>query len=298
MRLLPLHNYTGALTDSSVSDLATLRYLRASLQSARIFGLDTLPSVPALNARLRAALAGGGGAIPIAMQYMPYASIRPEALQNNLLSVQNDQLYDVPGRSQSPYQPNVLFAAAPARLDAPTNSVAFVFRRNLFLSGDGRLPTSLALDFGDGNGYQATTWGQPLGTTYTSGGIKRIKVRVQFSTLVISDEQVGFSTETRESWFDFIVPEPATAARYGSNGGFDYLMPVTSSHYSAQINVRYGAGHTSLVKPLIVVEQYNIATVANGKLAHCNNSNNTVDEFLDRTEQPFTAPFNLRAVSE
>ena len=32
MRLLPLHHYAGALTDSSVCDLATLRYLRASLQ--------------------------------------------------------------------------------------------------------------------------------------------------------------------------------------------------------------------------------------------------------------------------
>ena len=39
--LLPLHHYAGALTDSSVSDLATRRYLRASLQSARIFGADT-----------------------------------------------------------------------------------------------------------------------------------------------------------------------------------------------------------------------------------------------------------------
>ena len=190
------------------------------------------------------------------MQYKPYAR-RPGALQDNLLRVQNDQLYDVPGRSQSPYQTNVLFAAAPARLDAPTNSVSFVFRRNLFLSGNGRLPTSLALDFGDGNGYRIARWGRSLSTVYAAGGSKRIKVRIEFVS-----------------------------------------SPPREEGASAHVNVRYGAGHTSLVKPLIVVEQYNIATVANGKLAHCNNSNNIVDEFLDRTEQPFTAPFNLNGSLE
>ena len=230
------------------------------------------------------------------MQYKPYAR-RPGALQDNLLRVQNDQLYDVPGRSQSPYQTNVLFAAAPARLDAPTNSVSFVFRRNLFLSGNGRLPTSLALDFGDGNGYRIARWGRSLSTVYAAGGSKRIKVRIEFVSSPPREEGAS-ATVTYESWFDLIVPEPAVAARYGDNGGFDYIVPITSSHASAHVNVRYGAGHTSLVKPLIVVEQYNIATVANGKLAHCNNSNNIVDEFLDRTEQPFTAPFNLNGSLE
>ncbi|RZK98101.1 MAG: hypothetical protein EOO62_26995 [Hymenobacter sp.] len=42
--------------------------------------------------------------LPLAVQCLPYASIRPEALQNNLLTAQNQQLYDVPGRAQSPYQ--------------------------------------------------------------------------------------------------------------------------------------------------------------------------------------------------
>ncbi|RZK28859.1 MAG: hypothetical protein EOO63_10320 [Hymenobacter sp.] len=47
VRLLPLANYNGTLTDSSLCDLATLRYLRASLASARIYGPDTLPTMPA-----------------------------------------------------------------------------------------------------------------------------------------------------------------------------------------------------------------------------------------------------------
>lgn len=275
VRLLPLRFFTGtALTDTNRTDMATLRYLRTTLASARVAGADTLPDVPTLNARLSAATASGGGAIPLVVQYMPYASIRPDALQNNLLAVQNGQVLDVPGRSQSPYRTNVLFAAAPARRDAPTGSVAFVFRRNLYLSGNGTLPTSIELDFGDGRGYQAATWGQPLRTTYSSAGTKQVKVRLTY--------RVFFSKETRESWFDFTVQSVAAASRYASGNDLEYTVPITSAHASAHIAVRYGAGHTALVKPLIVVEQYNIATVAEGKLEHCNNANNDIKSFLEK----------------
>ena len=77
------------------------------------------------------------------MQRLDYATLRPDAISAGLLTAQNDQLYDVPNRSASPYTVQTLFAAAPARNTVPTASVAFVFRRNLFLSGDGRLPSQL-----------------------------------------------------------------------------------------------------------------------------------------------------------
>ena len=83
----------------------SLHYLRAALRSARVTGTDTLPSLPELNRRLEARRQGPAGAPnPIAVQYMSYNRIRPDALQNNLLTVQNNQLYDVAGRSQSPGQ--------------------------------------------------------------------------------------------------------------------------------------------------------------------------------------------------
>lgn len=104
VRLLSLRPFDGTLTDSSRTTLEAWHYLRTTLRSARVLGTDTLPDVPAVNARLRAATASGGGAIPLVVQYLPYASIRPDALQLNLLQVQNNQVYDVPGRSQSPGQ--------------------------------------------------------------------------------------------------------------------------------------------------------------------------------------------------
>ena len=80
LRFLELRTYRGTLSDSSLTDQSVLRYLRLQLASSRVAGTDTLPGLPAFNARLRAAVAAASGAIPIAMQYLPYASIRPDAL--------------------------------------------------------------------------------------------------------------------------------------------------------------------------------------------------------------------------
>lgn len=55
------------------------------------------------NTRIATAKAAAGAVIFLSVQYLPYARIRPDALQNNLLRVQNEQVYDVAGRTQSPY---------------------------------------------------------------------------------------------------------------------------------------------------------------------------------------------------
>ena len=104
IRFLEPRYYNGIRSDSNLTDMDVLRYLRAQLRSSRVYGPDTLPGLPAFNARLKGASAAAGGAIPLAIECMAYASIVPGALQDNLLTVQNEQVYDVAGRSQSPYQ--------------------------------------------------------------------------------------------------------------------------------------------------------------------------------------------------
>lgn len=227
-----------------------LRYLRAQLRSSRVYGADTLPGLPAFNARVKGAVAAAGQAIPVAVQYHPYASIRPAALQNNLLRVQNEQVYDVAGRPQSPYQTNVLFAAAPALSYSRTNTVSFLFRRNLYLASNGAVP-SLSLDFADGRGYQPVTWGQPLATTYATAGAKRVKVKAVFSTPQApggTTARNGTSalalpvTVSYESHFDFQVQAVVAAARYDNSVGFPWYCQINNFRPGAEISVRYGRG--------------------------------------------------------
>ena len=286
VRFLRPFAYNGTLTDSSRTNMDVFRYLRAQLASSRVAGTDTLPDLPTFNNRLQAAVNAANRAIPIAMQYMTYASIVPNAVQDNLLTVQNEQVFDVAGRAQSPYQTNLLFAAAPEKAYSRTGTVSFLFRRNLFLfSGgiiDGTLPDSLSLDFGDGNGYRPVTWGQELATTYATAGTKRIKVKVHFTHTVGSGKFRFKLPEIRESWFDFRVLNAGAAARYGDSGQQAYYLRPPGNPYGATVTVVYGKNHgPHVVKPFIVVEQYNLAGAA-PHLVECNNANNTVELFLPK----------------
>jgi len=58
------------------------------------------------------------------VQRIDYATIRPDAFSQNLLIFQNQQVYDVAGRSASPYTAQTMFAAAPTRTYAPTGNVS------------------------------------------------------------------------------------------------------------------------------------------------------------------------------
>jgi len=141
----------------------------------------------------------------------------------------------------------------------------------------------------------------PLGTTYATGGRKRVRLK-----LVYISGKGGAASYTRESWFVLHVPAPASAARYAANlayspgAGIDQPFAPTTTyppaatdythHLGAMVNVRYGRGHTSIVKPFIVVEGYNTATIA-PHLTGNNNQNNTVEDFLKAIDR--AAPFDF-----
>jgi hypothetical protein len=101
----PVASFDGQLHDSTRADMSAFRHLFATALSSRVAGSEPLPDVPTFNQRvLAAAPATAGSPIPVAVQYIRYASLRPDAEAAGLVSLQNEQLYDVPGRSQSPYQ--------------------------------------------------------------------------------------------------------------------------------------------------------------------------------------------------
>ncbi len=315
--LAPLQNFDGwNLSDSSRADMDGFRHLYATAQSSRVAGADTLPSLSTFNRRvLAAAPTTSSGAIPIAVQYIGYASLREDAETAGLVRFQNEQLFDVAGRSESPYQTAVLFAAAPERTYSATPTVSLVLRRNLYLATGTLLTTSptLSIDFGDGQGYRAATWNQPLSTTYATSGTKRVKIQLSYP-YYSGRLRIPVADDVRESWFDLTVfaQAPAvanrggaTTANYpvdtppGSAEGFNQIFRPTYSppfradytdHLGATVNVRYGTGHTGIVKPFIVVEGYNTAKIA-PHLVGINNQNNTIVDFIREINR--TAPFNF-----
>ena len=252
--------------------------------SGNINGPSALPLLPDLNAALQAQ-AAASPAIPILVQRLDYATLRPDALTAGLLTAQNEQLYDVPGRTQSPYRVRTLFAAAPERNSVPTGNVSFVFPATLHVQSGGGSVQALSLDFGDGRGYLPATWGQPLAASYTTAGTKRVKVRVSYNAnrpvIESESEIIQPRTTTYESHFDLVVlapAAPAVASRYATDG-FDYYIPARAGiHSGGKVTVRFGGAQGSrnrITKPLIVAEGYDPSSIA-PKVQE----NYGIDEFL------------------
>lgn len=231
-RFLPLRLFNGALVDSSRTTLTLWRQLYATVVSGNINGPDDLPALADLNTQIRAQTAASG-AIPLVIQRLDYAALRPDAIQAGLLTGRNDQLFDVPNRPASPYLLKTLFAASPARNVAATGNVSFVFTQALHVQSGGGIPLAISLDFGDGRGYVTAAWGQPITTSYSMVGTKRVKVKVTYSTMILAGLTKPAPTPTLaaptnppivkppvynpppvsyESQFDLQVLDPAVAA--------------------------------------------------------------------------------------
>ena len=116
----------------------------------------------------------------VAVLFGQYASLKPTALSQNLLSVSYQQFYDVVGRSQSPYVQNNLFAAAVTEKYF-TDTVRLKWSTALYYSNTSASLQSISIDFKDGNGYQLIT---STGVTkvYTdSTGSKPVLYKAVFS---------------------------------------------------------------------------------------------------------------------
>lgn len=251
--LIPLDVFNNTLTDSSRTDAQVFRFLYATLYSSRIYGSNSMPTLATVNSRINTIKQTYPGAIPIAVMRWDYATIRPDAVSANLLRVQNEQLYDVAGRTQSPYLTKSVFAAAPARSYSQSGTVSFVFHQNItFNNGVALSLSKLSLDLGTGQGYKGVAWGTPITANYTTKGTKRIKVKFTYT-----------NGQEMQSHFDLEVLEAACpTCRYNTRIDSIPFAPVAGRHSGGTVHLRYGLDHTQLVRPLIVAEGYDASTIA------------------------------------
>lgn len=261
--LVPLDVFNGTLTDSSRTSPDGFRYLYATLYSAHVSGTQPLLSMQDYNARTAAAVAAvGPTVIPIMVQRVEYATVRPDAFSANLLAYSNGQVRDVAGRAQNPYLVRTAFAAAPTSSYSTTSTVSLVLSSALEVRSTGIPISNRYLDFGDGRGYLIATPDQPLTASYSTTGPKRIKVRYTYS-----------NTSILESWFDITVlniaasPAAATVGSggkgYSTLGTFDgRVNPVSGVRAGGTAYVILGASHTQITKPFIVAEGFDPSDVA------------------------------------
>lgn len=127
MEFLNLDNYTGAVMhDSNFVGLHEWRMLYTGLYSSQISSSNML-YLDTVN-RLINKYDQTSQSITFAGMYYKYQQLRDDAITANLMTTSNDRLYDVAGRTQSPYLNNELFAIAPIRQAFFTGSNSIIFR--------------------------------------------------------------------------------------------------------------------------------------------------------------------------
>ncbi|WP_179223113.1 DNRLRE domain-containing protein [Pontibacter ummariensis] len=250
---LPLDIFNGVLTDSNRVNMDAWRMAYASLYTSRIYGTNPLPTLASVNSTIES-VQSTTSAIPVAIAFSKYGYIKSDAISNNLLKLENEQLKDVSGRTQSPYAERFFFTASPVSNNSNSGSVSLVFKPELFYNTAGKAVQNLYVDFADGRGYVSASWNIPVSATYTSDGTKLIKVKVSFT-----------DNSSYECYSQLEVANATSVAlRYARTPDLIQPFAATGLHSGGEALISYGAGHSTITKPLIVVEGYDASDVAPG----------------------------------
>ncbi|MCC6413454.1 MAG: T9SS type A sorting domain-containing protein [Saprospiraceae bacterium] len=214
-----------------------------------------LPSPEVYLSRIKAL--SSDDTLPIAVLALRFDRIRPDAIDSNLLSYVDGQMFDVTGRTESPYFQDTVFAAMLLKGKTTSRSVSFTLPADLWFSNLSGSAPVISLDPGDGQGWRILSAGQTLATEYPSTGEKEVVIRLEYT---------GF---TRYSHSKLNVTEMGAGDR---NGGMIWPQDLYESmHITATESYMGLAGGATLhffynthncnsvkrmVRPLIVVEGY------------------------------------------
>ncbi len=89
-----LKTYNGILTDSNCVNAMAWHYIYASVYSAKIYGINTLPTPDSNYAVFNREAILNKNINPVSMLALNYSSLKPDAMDNNLFNISNNQLYD------------------------------------------------------------------------------------------------------------------------------------------------------------------------------------------------------------
>jgi hypothetical protein len=246
--------FNGVLSDSNKLDIATWRKVYATLYTARINGANPLGALATVNSTIETTEANFASLLPVPLLYADYNSIRPDAITASLLSASNNQLFDVPGRTQSPYYARSLFAAAPSIAYAYTSAPRVLFKPELFYNASSKTLNYINVDFGDGRGYLNAIWNTPLAGAYTTTGVKQIKIKVIFTDNTFVECYSSIE----------ILNLGSAQARFASPADATQPFNANANHAGGTAFIKYSSTNTiqKIKKPFIVVEGYDISSIA------------------------------------
>ena len=253
-----LKTYNGILTDSNVVNAMAWHYIYASVYSSKIYGTNTLPAPETNYTVFNSEAILNTNVNPVSMLALNYSSLKPDAVTNNLFTISNNQLYDVPGRPQSPYQLNTAFAAAPFYETDEDGVLSLIFKQNLFINTTGKTVSSLQVNFANGSGFVTAAWNTPISASYIDTGVKQLTFKINFTDA--TSLQCYSNVRILKAAGGPNVYQPSTITIP--------FNPTANNHSGGDITVQYSVNNTTPVgnrrfqKPLIVVEGFDVHDAA------------------------------------
>lgn len=248
-------NYTGAaIHDSNFVSMSEWRMLYAGLYGAQINANAHLLYLDTINRRINS-YNHTSDPISFIGLYYNYQQLKSTAVSGNLMTVTNEQLRDVAGRTQSPYDTKELFAIAPIRQVAYKGNNQFMMRSSMFFGNTGKTISTIEVSPKGTATYQLVTLNTPFTVNYDSAGFYNMNFRITYvggvvkyghtKMAVYNTPSTGGPNARFAGWPITNTAVTATKAYLGTFGEGD-------------ITVEYGINNTSheIKKPLIVVKGF------------------------------------------
>lgn len=194
-----------------------------------------------------------GDAIPLAVFHYDYHRIMENAVDLNLLTIQDSQLHDVPNRPQSPYLLQKAFGVTPLLSVSDTLDITFSLPDSLVFTNT----TGIALfevDLDEGNGYQTLGFNQTITVNYEEEGEKELLFKV---TLVDSTISYGHAVfYARGTGINSNFQNNDTNKDYSSLPDTTIVIPATTNHDSGNLQIGFACSDLGLRKPLLYIQGY------------------------------------------
>ncbi len=189
------------------------------------------------------------GNVPIGILHFSYDQIKDYALDSSLLTMVDNQLFDVLEVEESPYLVKDLFLATPLKSAQHSLSFNYVLDTSLFYHNQTAEIDSITIDVADGNGIQLVTFGQNIPVIYGEPGIKIIEITIYYddSTEFVCQSKIGVFPPSNSLY-------PLSADMMWETTAVE---PYLDTLGKADISVYFACGHDKLIKPLIWVEGFN-----------------------------------------
>lgn len=262
------------VSDSSHVNMATMELI---LQSLRNTAVGVKPFGQVSNIISQMSTTFNAGTNPVGIVLYEYNSIKPTALAENLLTYSElNGVQDVYVNNvwQNPYESKVIAAFTPYMNVMRNQTVVYSFDSSFRFTN--RNISSIQFDAGDGVGYRTVYNGGNVQVTYSTTGLKVLKLKIYYD---------GNQVAECRSNIDIEAPITVNSPSFVVDATQSFTASASYMGYqpSAIVSVKYSQSNTSgtLKKPVIVAEGFDPISNVNSNSSIQGKGYNTIESYYN-----------------